>query len=185
MKNLIRNNRLAAYLIFAFVCSWSWWIGLVLSTPADAFTNGNLPPTFFIFALLGGFGPSISGIATSLITGGKTETGSLFSSIKKTTFGIKWWAMAILTVPLLTLAQTGLQALTGRIVTYNVSGIMMIMGFIWPLFPASEKKLAGGDTRSQICRPVTGSFQPAFILGELIMSPSKLNAFKQIHHAFT
>lgn len=141
MKNLIRNNRLAAYFIFAFVWSWGWWFGLVFSTPTDAFTNGNLPPTFFIFALIGGFGPSISGIATSLIIGGKKETGSLFSSIKKITFGIKWWAIAILTVPLLTLAQTGLQALTGRIVTYNVSGIMMIMGFIWPLFSSFGEEI--------------------------------------------
>jgi membrane protease YdiL (CAAX protease family) len=134
MRNLVRNNRLAAYFTLAFLWSWSWWIGLILSTPSDAFMSGNLPPTFFVFALIGGFGPSISGIMISLITGGKKETGSLLSGIKKGKFGVGWWAAAILTVPLITLAQTGLHVISGRIVTYDVPGLMMIMGFIWPLF---------------------------------------------------
>ncbi len=141
MRNLIRNNRLVTYFTLAFLWSWGWWFGLIFATPADAFMTGNLPFTFFIFALIGGFGPSIAGIITSLITGGKKEAGSLLSGIEKAKFGIGWWAIAILAVPLLTLAQTGLHAILGRIVTYNVPGIMMIMGFTWPLFSSFGEEI--------------------------------------------
>ena len=134
MRNLIRNNQLASFFIIAFVWSWGWWGGLIFSTSSDAFMSGSLPPSFFVFALIGGFGPSVSGIITSMITGGKKEAGSMLCGIKKARFRMGWWGAALLTVPLLTLVQTGLHAITGRVVSYNVPGIMMIMGFIWPAF---------------------------------------------------
>lgn len=141
MRNWISKHSLFVYFALAFLWSWGWWFGLIFTTPADAITSGNLPFTFIVFALIGGFGPSISGIITSLLTGGKKETGSLLSGIKKGRFGIGWYAMALLTVPLLTLVQTGLHAASGRIITYSVPGMMLIMGFIWPLFSSFGEEI--------------------------------------------
>ncbi len=141
MKEWIRKHNLFIYFILAFVWSWGWWSGLIFSTPSDAIMSGNLPPTFIIFALLGGFGPSISGIITSAITGGKKETSSLFSGFKRGKNGIGWYAMAILTVPLLTAVQAGVQATTGRTVTFSVPGMMMVMGFIWPIFSSFGEEI--------------------------------------------
>ncbi len=127
--------------IFGQQWSWGWWFKLIFSTPADALMSGNLPPTFFIFALIGGFGPSISGIILSLITEGKKGIGAIFTKNKKENNSIGWWIAAILTVPLLTLLQTGLHAITGRGVTYNISSMILIMGLVWPLFSSFGEEI--------------------------------------------
>jgi membrane protease YdiL (CAAX protease family) len=141
MKNMIRNNRLKVYFAIAFIWSWGWWAGLIFSTPSDAILTGNLPPSFIFFALLGGFGPSLSGILVSLLANGKHEVKETLAGLKSVRFSLVWYAASLLTVPLLIVAQTGLQAVTGRSVTFEVSGLMLIMGFIWPLFSSFGEEI--------------------------------------------
>ncbi len=141
MKPWVQKHRLFIFFVLAFLWSWGWWSGLIFSTASDAVLSGNMPPSFIIFAIMGGFGPSIAGIATALLAGGRREAGALLSGIKKSRFGAGWYAASILTVPLLTLAQAGLQALTGRSVMFNVPGMMMVMGFVWPVFSSFGEEI--------------------------------------------
>lgn len=141
MKEWIKRHNLLSYFLLAFIWSWGWWAGLIFTTPPDAILSGNLPPTFILFALLGGIGPSLSGIIISLLSGGKRTAASTLSGMKKTRLGIGLYAAAILAVPAITLAQAGLQAATGRAVTYNVPGSMLVLGFIWPLFSSFGEEI--------------------------------------------
>ena len=140
MAKWIGKHSLPVYFVLAFAWSWGWWGGQIFTTPPEAIQSGNLPPTFIFFALLGGIGPSVAGIAVSLIAGGKKQAGALLSGLKRGRFGIGWYAAAILAVPVLTLVQAGLQALTARAVTWN-PGPMLALGLMWPLFSSFGEEI--------------------------------------------
>lgn len=141
MRNFIRNNKLAAFFIIAFAWSWGWWSGLIFSTPSDAILTGNLPPSFIFFALLGGFGPSVSGIIVSLLSDGRDGLKETLGGLKKTGFSFWWYAVSMLAVPLMVAVQTGIHAAAGRSISFEVSGLMFVMGFVWPLFSSFGEEI--------------------------------------------
>lgn len=165
MRNWIRRHLLSAYFILAFAWSWGWWAGLLLTTPSDAILTGNLPPAFIVFALLGGFGPSISGIVVSLLADGWSEVRKTLSGFKKGGFSCLWYAVSILTVPLLVAVQTALQASTGRLVSFEVSGAMFFLGFIWPLFSSFGEEIGWRGFALPILQERFGVLSASLILG--------------------
>lgn len=140
MRQWIARNRLLSFFLLTFLWSWCWWLSPILSTSAAEFTNGALPPTFFIFAIVGGFGPSIAGIVMAKIVG-KDETVALTSALKKTRFPFKWYLFAFLFAPFITGVQALLHALTGREVFFNIAPVMLVMGFVWPVFAAFGEEI--------------------------------------------
>lgn len=165
MRNWIIRHKLTAYFIFAFVWSWGWWAGLLLTTPSDAILTGNLPPSFIFFALLGGFGPSLSGIVVSLLANGWSEVRITLSGFKKGRFSFLWYAASILTVPLLVAVQTALQAATGRIVSFEASGMMLMLGFIWPLFSSFGEEIGWRGFALPKMQKRYGTLSASLILG--------------------
>lgn len=141
MRKRIRTNNLACFFSLAFLWSWGWWSVLIFTTPSDALLSGNLPMSFILLALLGGMGPTIAGISTSWLAGGREEAASLLRRQKARNISLLWVVVALLTVPLLTLVQTGVHALCGRAVSYCVQDVMLVMGFVWPLFSSFGEEI--------------------------------------------
>lgn len=141
MRDWIRSHVLSAYFLMAFGWSWTWWLGLLFATPAQAFLSGNLPPLFFVFALLGGAGPSLAGIVVSLLAGGRQEMIRLFSNQDKPGVQPVWWVVVALIVPFLVVTQTIVHAMTGRTVSFQTQGMMLVMGFIWPVFSSLGEEI--------------------------------------------
>lgn len=141
MRKRIRTNNLACFFSLALLWSWGWWSVLIFTTPSDALLSGNLPMSFILLALLGGMGPTIAGISTSWLAGGREEAASLLRRQKARNISLLWVVVALLTVPLLTLVQTGVHALCGRAVSYRVQGVMLVMGFVWPLFSSFGEEI--------------------------------------------
>ena len=165
MKNIIKKNQLMSYFILAFAWSWGCWAWLIFSTPADALLAGELPPTFFIFALLGGIGPTLSGFVIALITNGKKGAQETVSGLKKIKLPIGWYALSLLTVPALVAIQALLHFLTGRAITYNVTGVMLVMGFIWPLFSSFGEEIGWRGFAQPKMQKRLGVLSTSLILG--------------------
>lgn len=165
MRNLMKTNKLACFFFLAFLWSWGWWSVLIFTTPADAMLSGNLPMSFIFLALLGGMGPTIAGVLTACLIGGREEAASLLRRRKKRNFSLLWAAAALFTVPLLTLVQTAVHALCGRDVSYGVHGVMLIMGFIWPLFSSFGEEIGwrGFALPSMLTR--FGALKASLLLG--------------------
>jgi uncharacterized protein len=139
MMGSIRKHPLLLYFLLAFLWSWTWWLSLILTAPAEDILSGDLSFSFIFSALMGGLGPSLAGLAAACITGGREKLRSMFS-FKKGLSG-KWLLAAFLTVPLITAAQVFVQFLTGRIVSYDIVPLMLAMGFVWPCFSSFGEEI--------------------------------------------
>ena len=139
MKEWTKKHGLLFFFILAFAWSWAWWFSQVFTTPPEALQSGNLPPSFILFALLGGFGPTVAGLIVSRLQG-KADAGKLKAGLRNARIGF-WYLPAILIVPLVVAAQVGMGALTGREVAWNVPGAMLMLGFIWPVFSSFGEEI--------------------------------------------
>lgn len=98
MKNIAAKYPLAVFTLVAYAISWACWFPIIDSIQADLFASGGVTVGLL---LLGGYGPSIAAIIVSAITGGKAEVKALFKRMIKGRTGIKWWAVVLLTGPLI------------------------------------------------------------------------------------
>ena len=164
MKEVSRDKQLMMFFGFAFAWSWGWWMIPLLSLPPTALLTGNLPPSFFFFALLGGLGPSVSALAVSRPSIGNIRRG-LQMRLRTDRPGIGWLGASLLTVPLLTILQTLVHTAGGRTVSWSVSGLMLVMGFIWPLFASLGEEPGWRGYALPIMQQRFGSLKASLILG--------------------
>ena len=101
MQTLIKKHPVLTYYILTFAISWGGILLLIRS-------NGGLPTTqaafatqvvFAIPAMLGG--PSVAGILVTALVSGKAGFGEMFSRLCRWRVGAGWYAIALVTAPLL------------------------------------------------------------------------------------
>jgi membrane protease YdiL (CAAX protease family) len=95
----IKSYPLILYFILAFAVSWG---AIFISVGPNGFpvTEDQLP--VLILAML--LGPSLAGIISAGLTSGRQGIRDLFSSLLRWRVNLKWYAAALLTAPLSTLA---------------------------------------------------------------------------------
>jgi len=113
MKEAIKKYPIWAYLCFAFGFSWTLWSVLVFTTPPAVLQEGP-PPSFFIFAALGGIGPSLAGIVVTAILYGKAGVHDLFARVKLPRVGIQWYAAALFISPLIGVSTRAVESALGK-----------------------------------------------------------------------
>jgi membrane protease YdiL (CAAX protease family) len=101
LKVFIQRHPVASFYILTFAISW----GVLLVVVA---WNGGLPSTPKQFAEQVGFavpalllGPSLAGILMTAIASGKAGFRELFARLLRWRVGVRWYAVALLTAPLL------------------------------------------------------------------------------------
>ena len=102
IKALLQRNALATYFVLAFVISWG---GVLFVTGGPAGIPGTKEETDRLFplaflAMLAG--PSLAGLLAVLLTQGKAGLRELWSRLIRWRVGVRWYAIALLTAPLLT-----------------------------------------------------------------------------------
>jgi len=102
VKALLLRYPLASYFVLAFVISWG---GVLLVTGGPAGIPGTKEETDRLFplaflAMLAG--PSLAGLLAVLMTQGRAGLRQLWSRLVRWRVGVRWYAIALLTAPLLT-----------------------------------------------------------------------------------
>jgi len=104
----MKQEKLSAFFIIAFVFSWILWIpvalisaGFSFTGPVDAFLKGPYNPA--------AFGPTLAAILLTFLYGGRDELLSLLRKGVKRDFHGFWWIIILFLFPLI----TGLSAFLG------------------------------------------------------------------------
>lgn len=100
LKTLLKSKPVLFYFIITFTVSW---VGFILALGPSGFSSQNVWSTnsmgFAIMAMLSG--PTIAGLLMTGIVDGKEGFHRLFYSLVKWRVGIKWYAIAVLAAPIL------------------------------------------------------------------------------------
>src|SRR5690606_1948052 len=109
-----------SFIVLSYFLSWICWFPILDQINADVFSS---LPHVIILLLLGGYSPSISALALSMLVGGKKGTGELLNKIKIMRVGLKWYVLCLLVGPVFLFIATGIYLYNGGEVgwvNYNV-----------------------------------------------------------------
>ncbi|EFO79864.1 hypothetical protein OSCT_2239 [Oscillochloris trichoides DG-6] len=112
------RHPILTYLILTMIWSFGIWSCLFLYIKPGGLMQA--PPSAFIFVILGGFGPSLSGLFTTWLVYGREGLHALWARVRMGKVG-RWW-LALLVIP----AVTALTPLVRWLAGYPVdSGAML------------------------------------------------------------
>jgi membrane protease YdiL (CAAX protease family) len=136
ITDFIKQRPIAMFLAIAFLWTWALMAIILASFPLG--TNPTeMAPSFLILILIGGFGPSVSGLIVTRIYYGKGSVWALFGKLKRWRVNIGWYGVAFLTIPLIAVitlligSAFGIPSPTSEQI-FNV----LLIGLIWPLLAA-------------------------------------------------
>jgi uncharacterized protein len=124
IKTRIQQHPIAAYILFTLTWSWGIWSLLFLVIKPGGLMH-NPPPISFLFVVLGGFGPSLSGLLLTWLIYGREGMQAISARLRHWRVG-GWW-LAVLIIPCVTAITPLLRWLSG----YSVDTSAM-MGLILP-----------------------------------------------------
>ena len=109
-KTWIKRHPILAYILLTITWSWSIWSFLFLFIKPGGLAH-NPPPVSFVFVVLGGFGPTLSGILLTKLIYGREGTRALGKRLRNGKVGRWWWALLI--IPAITAITPILRWLAG------------------------------------------------------------------------
>jgi uncharacterized protein len=119
LKPWIGRHPILTYIILTMIWSFAIWSLLFFYIQPGGLLK-NPPPISFLFVILGGFGPSLSGLITTWLVYGREGLQALFARIRMGKVG-GWW-FALLVIP----SVTALTPLTRWLAGYPVdTGAML------------------------------------------------------------
>ena len=113
MKAWIKRHPVTAFVILTLAWSWSIWSLLFLFIEPGGLLH-NPPPASFLFVILGGVGPSLSGLLITRLIDGRAGMRALWVGLRRARVG-RWW-FALLIIPGVTALTPLLRWLAGHAV---------------------------------------------------------------------
>ena len=107
------------FLIITFLFSWLIWLPTVLSSQGII----TLPSWVGIVTNIATFGPFVGAISVVWIRSGQKGTKHLLAKMFKAKFGLKWWLIVLLLIPVITSLA--------YVITVPLSGDTWNTGFMW------------------------------------------------------
>ena len=166
IKNFIRQYPVLTYFTIVFVISWSGMLfifgpGVFLGTKQISFVGGG--PLAYMAYLAG---PSIAGILLTSLVHGRAGLRDIKSRLSRWRVGMRWYAMALLTAPLLTIAILFALSLTSpvfvpAIITAKDKASLLVPGIIVGLVVPFFEELgwtgfAVPELRNRFSVPIVG-----------------------------
>ena len=102
MKDWLRRHPLLVYFALALGISWGAIASVVATTDFDLAAPQPIATGLFFVAML--LGPSVSGLILTVILEGRSGLRQLGSGLLRWRIGVGWYAVALLTAPLMLLA---------------------------------------------------------------------------------
>lgn len=114
----IRRYPIVAYFVLAFVISWG---GILLATVPSGFPGDKEDAGLFVlvFASMAA-GPSIAGIVMTAVMEGRTGLRELLARVTRWRVPLRWYAVALLTAPVLLAVIFGLLSLVSPVFTPGI-----------------------------------------------------------------
>jgi membrane protease YdiL (CAAX protease family) len=154
MRDFVQRHPETCFLVLAFGWAWGFWL------PVAGTDMGNLaavPPVFFLFAMLGGLGPSLAGLVVRL---------ALPRGQRPRLLGrpdLPLFVLAALVVPAASLAALGLNRWLGLPADPGDVASRLAIGLVWPLFSSLGEEfgwrgflLARWTRQGQFWKPALG-----------------------------
>ena len=123
IKPWITRHPIAAYILSTVIWSWSIWSLLFLFIGPGGLAH-NPPPISFLFVVVGGFGPSISGVLMTWLIYGREGLQALGVRLRNGRVG-RWW-LALLIIPGVTALTPLLRWLAGY--TVDTGAMLSLLG---------------------------------------------------------
>lgn len=98
MKTFIEKNKLILFVVFAYAFSWSCWSPIIHVVKADLFAS---PGWAIGLLFLGGYGPSLSALLVSVLSGGWASVKTLLKKLFYWRVGFSWYALLFLVWPVI------------------------------------------------------------------------------------
>ncbi len=124
LKSWIKQHPVFAYILISMAWSWSIWSFLFLFIKPGGLAH-NPPPITFLIVVVGGFGPTLTGLLLTQVIYGRQGMQALGARLRNWRVG-RWW-LALLIIP----AITAITPLLRWIAGYPVDGRAML-GLIGP-----------------------------------------------------
>ena len=99
LKAWITRHSIFTYICLTLVWSFGIWSLLLLSIKPGGLLQ-DPPPISFLFVVLGGFGPSLSGLLTTWLVYGREGLHAIWARVRHWRVG-RWW-LALLVIPAVT-----------------------------------------------------------------------------------
>jgi membrane protease YdiL (CAAX protease family) len=122
-KPWITRHPIAAYILSTVIWSWSIWSLLFLFIGPGGLAH-NPPAISFLFVVVGGFGPSISGVLMTWLIYGREGLQALGVRLRNGRVG-RWW-LALLIIPGVTALTPLLRWLAGY--TVDTGAMLSLLG---------------------------------------------------------
>jgi membrane protease YdiL (CAAX protease family) len=141
IKAFTTNHPVMAYYALAFAISWG--AILIVVGPGGFLGTTSTSPTFALAGFSSLLGPSVAGLLMTAFVGGKAGLIELRSRLLRWRVGVRWYAVALLTAPLVTIPTMLALSLSSpaylpTILTADDKASLVLSGFavglIVPLF---------------------------------------------------
>jgi membrane protease YdiL (CAAX protease family) len=116
IRSWIAGHPIPSYVLFTLAWSWSIWSLLFLVIEPGGLLH-SLPPISFLFVIVGGFGPTLSGLLCTWLIYGRSGMQALGARLRNGRVG-RWW-LALLIIPSITALTPLLRWLAGYEVDTN------------------------------------------------------------------
>lgn len=123
LRTWMVQHPIFTYILFTVLWSFSIWSLLLLYIePGELMTSA--PPISFLFVILGGFGPTLSGFLTTWLAYGREGLQAIWKRVRIGRMGL-WW-LALLIIPTVTALTPILRWAAGYPV--NVDAMLNLLG---------------------------------------------------------
>lgn len=130
MKDIIKKHPITAYYLITF--GWTWTIVAIMMLSGQTIV-GNPSPIFIVAGITCNISPSLAAFIVLGISEGKEGIQRLKKGVRKKA-SLKYYLLAIITVPTLSILTAIISSQFVRIYQFQVTLPIIFMGLVWPLF---------------------------------------------------
>jgi len=158
MFEFVKKHPAVCFIALAFGWSWAWWLPVAGTDMSDLSKIG---PSFFVFAMIGGLGPSLAGLVIRFILP-RAERPRLVARPKPILF-----LFALLPVPAAALATLWICRLLGLPSDTGDIASRLAIGLVWPLMSAMGEEFGWRGILLPLWNRKCGFWKPAVGIGLL------------------
>ncbi|HWA19923.1 MAG TPA: CPBP family intramembrane glutamic endopeptidase [Devosia sp.] len=155
------GSSVTAFVGLTFAWAWLFWGYWVVAMPPGGL---QISTTFILCAIIGGFAPSLSGLALARAGSGMQGMRDLVAPVRRWRFAPSQWAIAIALVPATALLSALMQpAFIGPLKWPDPS--VLAMALIWPLMAAAGEEFGWRGYLLPRLEQSFGLLRAAFVIG--------------------
>ena len=140
---LVKQHPILTYYVLAFAISWG--AILLIVGPGGFLTTTSTSPSFALAGFASLLGPSLAGVVLTGLVDGRAGLSDLLARLRRWRVSLRWYAVALLTAPLVTILTMLALSLTSpafvpAIITADDKASLLLSGFaVGLIVPAFEE----------------------------------------------